>query len=168
MNPGSSSTLYNAQRAGPSRYAPPDLDLTHHQRAILSDLTGSVRARSFGGGGRGTVLFGCPPLMVPVITQLLQVLFAVTGLMLGLALQRRCRGAGRLCVAGGVVLLLGAGFEILWLTLTVSVFGPGSLPRVVAGAFAVEFVEAVLEGAGWLLLALAVLADRGGVGERGR
>ncbi len=104
--------------------------------------------------------------MVPVITQLLQVLFAVIGLMLGLALRPRSRTAGRLCVAGGVVLLLGAAFEILWLTLIESVFGPGALPRLVAGAFAVEFVEAVLEGAAWMLLVLAVLADRGGAPER--
>lgn len=104
--------------------------------------------------------------MVPVITQLLQVLFAVTGLILGLALRPRSRGAGRLCFAGGVVLLTGAAFEILWLTLIDSVFGPGAVPRVVVGAFAVEFVEALLEGAGWILLVLAVLADRGRVPER--
>ncbi len=105
--------------------------------------------------------------MVPVITQLLQVLFAVTGLMLGLALRPRSRRAGRLCFAGGVALLLAAAFEILWLTLVDSVFGPGSIQRVVTGAFAVEFVEAVLEGAGWILLVFAVLADRGGLPERG-
>lgn len=104
--------------------------------------------------------------MVPVITQLLQVLLAVTGLVLGLALRPRSRSAGLLCMAGGVVLLLAAGFEILWLTLVDSVFGAGALPRLVAGAFGVEFVEAALEGAGWLLLALAVLADRGGVAGR--
>jgi hypothetical protein len=104
--------------------------------------------------------------MVPVITQLLQVLFAVTGLMLGLALRPRAPSAARLCVAGGLVLLLAAAFEILWLTLVDSVFGAGSVPRVVVGAFVVEFVEAVLEGAGWILLLLAVLADRGEVPER--
>ena len=103
--------------------------------------------------------------MVPVITQLLQVLLAVAALLLGFALQSRARQAGRLCVAGGVVLLLAAAFQFVWLTLVDSVFGPGSLPRVVAGAFAVEFIEAVLEGAGWILLVLAVFAGRGGVPE---
>lgn len=108
--------------------------------------------------------------MIPVITQLLQVVFAVTALVLGFALRPRFRQAGGLCVAGGVVLLFGAAFEILWLTVIYSVFGAGSLPRAIAGAFAVEFVEAVLEGVGWILLVLAVFAGRGGrggVAERG-
>ena len=104
--------------------------------------------------------------MVPVITQLLQVLFAVTGLLLGLALRPRFRQAGRLCVAGGVILLVGAAFEIIWLTVVESIFGSGPLPRVVAGAFAAEFIEAVLQGAGWILLVLAVLAGRAGAPER--
>lgn len=107
--------------------------------------------------------------MVPVITQLLEVLFAVTALVLGSLLRSRSRPAGRLCVAGGVVLLVGAALQILWLTVIYSVFGAGSLPRAIAGAFAVEFVEAVLQGTGWVLLVLAVFAGRGrgGVLERG-
>lgn len=103
--------------------------------------------------------------MVPVITQLLQVLFAVIALVLGFRLRPRFRRAGRLCVAGGAILLAGAGFEILWLTVVISVFGAASLPRAIAGAFAVEFVEAVLEGAGWLLLVLAALTGRAGALE---
>lgn len=106
--------------------------------------------------------------MVPVITQLLQVLFAVIALMLGFRLRPRYRRAGRLCVAGGAVLLVGAGFEILWLTVVDSVFGAGSLPRAIAGAFVVELVEAALEGAGWLLLVLAAVAGRAGVPEAAR
>ncbi|MBO0745830.1 MAG: hypothetical protein J2P43_12480 [Candidatus Dormibacteraeota bacterium] len=106
--------------------------------------------------------------MVPVITQLLQVLFAVIALMLGFRLRPRSRRAGRLCVAGGGVLLAGAAFEILWLTVVDSVFGAGSLPRAITGAFVVEFVEAALEGAGWLLLVMAALAGRAGVPEAGR
>ena len=106
--------------------------------------------------------------MVPAITYLLQLLFAVIALLLGFRLQPRLRQAGRLCVAGGVVLLFGAAFEILWITVVVSVFGAGSLQRAIAGAFVVEFVEAVLEGAGWLLLVLAALAGRAGVQEAGR
>lgn len=101
--------------------------------------------------------------MIPVITQLLQLLFAVVALMLGLRLQPRLRQAARLCVAGGVVLLFAAALEILWLTVVYSVFGAGSLQRAIAGAFVVEFVEAVLEGAGWLLLVLAALAGRAGL-----
>lgn len=106
--------------------------------------------------------------MVPVITQLLQVLFAVIALMLGSRLRLRSRRAGRLCIAGGAVLLVGAGFQILWLTVVDSVFGAGSLPQAIAGAFVVEFVEAALEGAAWLLLVLAALAGRAGVAETRR
>lgn len=106
--------------------------------------------------------------MVLVITQLLQLLFAVVSLLLGFALRSRYRQAGRLCVAGGVVLLLAAAFQILWLNVIYGVFGAGSVPRTIAGAFAVELVEALLEGAGWILLVLAVLADRGVTQERGR
>lgn len=98
--------------------------------------------------------------MVAVLTQLLQVLFAVIALALGFRLRPRSRMAGRLCIAGGAALLAGAAVEILWLTVVDSVFGTGSLPKAIAGAFAVEFVEAVLEGAGWILLVLAALAGR--------
>lgn len=100
--------------------------------------------------------------MLPAITELLQVLLAVAGLLLGLVLRPRSRQAGRLCVAGGVVLLAGATFEILWLTLIYSVFGAAAQPATIAGSFAVEFIESVLEGAGWVLLLLAVFADRRG------
>ncbi len=106
--------------------------------------------------------------MVPVITQLLQVLFAVIALMLGFRLRPRFRQAGRLCVAGGAVLLVGAAIEVLWLTVVYSVFGAGSLPRAIAGAFVVEFLEATLEGTGWVLLVLAALAGRAGVPEATR
>lgn len=102
--------------------------------------------------------------MVPVITQLLQILFAAAGVLLGFALRSRSRQAGFLCVAGGVVLLVGAAVDILWLTLVYSVFGAGAQPGVIAGAFAVELIESVLEGAGWVLLLLAVFAGRRGVG----
>ncbi|MBO0703269.1 MAG: hypothetical protein J2P38_10080 [Candidatus Dormibacteraeota bacterium] len=106
--------------------------------------------------------------MVPVITQYLQLLFAVLALVLGVALRTRYRQAGRFCVAGGVVLLLAAAFQILWLNVVYGVFGASSVQRTIAGAFAVEFVEAVLEGAGWILLVLAAFADRGVSQERGR
>lgn len=106
--------------------------------------------------------------MVPVITQLLQVLFGLLALLLGVRLRPRYRQAGRLCVAGAVVLLAAAGFELLWLTVVESVFGAGSLPRALAGAFVVEFVEAVLEGTAWILLVLAALAGRARLPEARR
>lgn len=106
--------------------------------------------------------------MVPVFTQLLQMVFAVAALLLGFRLRPRSRRAGRLCLAGGLVLLAGAAFEILWLTIAGSVFGAGSLPRAIAGAFLVEFVEAVLAGGAWILLVLAALAGRTGTAETWR
>lgn len=106
--------------------------------------------------------------MVSVITQLLQVLFAVVALLLGFALSPRSRPAARLCVAGGVVLLIGAGFEILWITIVESVFGSSARPQAIAGAFAAEGIEAVLEGAGWVLLMLGVFAGRPGASRARR
>lgn len=106
--------------------------------------------------------------MVPVITQLLQFLFALVALSLGSRLRGRSRQAGRLCIAGAVVLLVAAAFELLWLTVVESVLGAGSLPRAIAGAFVVELIEAALEGAAWLLLVLAALTGRNHVPEAGR
>lgn len=106
-----------------------------------------------------------PAFVVPVITQLLQVVFAGVGVTLGFALRSRSRQAGRLCLAGGLVLLAGAAFEFLWLNVIYSVFGAGARPGSIAGAFAVEFIEAVLDGLGWMLLLLAAFAGRRGVPE---
>lgn len=98
--------------------------------------------------------------MIPVLTQLLQLVIAVVAILLALLLRGRAPTATAFGAAGGLALLAGAAFQILWLHVIAVLVDAGPVRQAYAGALAAQLIEAVLEGAGWLLLALAAFAGR--------